>query len=120
MISKYLGCEGLRGTFYSILLSRRVGGPTVSSVICCILGLPFPPGCVWAPGKNEEAGEKEPLLRNSTWHWNVRLHCREAPKSVTQKVGTEEGQNCLLLTRVHSHASLGCRCLDYISQPPLD
>lgn len=73
--------------------------------------------CVWAPVKNKEGGEKDSLLRNSTWHWGVRLLCWVAPKRVTQKVRTEEEQ--YLLARVHGHASLGCMWLDYISQPPL-
>ena len=64
----------------------------MSSVICCILGLPFPPGRVWAPGKNEEAGEKEPLLRNSTWHGNVRLHCWDPPRVSLRTWGQKMGR----------------------------
>ena len=51
--------------------------------------------------------------------WTCETALLGSPKSVTQNVGTEDGQNRLLLTRVHSHASLGRTRLDYISQPPL-
>lgn len=67
-ISKYLGCEGLRGTFYSILLNRwfwiPLGHtePTVFPVLGCVLG--HSSSRMWAqvPGANKEDGENEAYL----------------------------------------------------------